>query len=127
MMRLTLAGFLLIFALLGVGATALFRHAPDNPVPDEHPIIAQLFNKPEAYAGRSVVVYGLVVESFLDAGFMLQDVSQRPLKIVGGNSIKASVGDQVIVTGIFHAGPEGPYISARSLIATQVLAGGGCC
>lgn len=125
MMRFTLAGFLLIVALLGT--TTLLWHAPTNSDRDEHPIIAQLFSKPEAYAGRSVVVYGLVVESLTGTVFMLQDVSQRPLKIVGGNNIKASVGDQVIVTGIFLTSPEGPYITARSLTATQVLAGGGCC
>jgi hypothetical protein len=125
MMRFTLAGFLLVLALLGT--TTLLWRAPNNSDQDEHPIIAQLFSKPESYAGRSVMVYGLVVESLSGTVFMLQDVSQRPLKIVGGNNIKASVGDQIIVTGIFLTSPEGPYISARSLIATQVLAGGGCC
>ena len=73
-----------------------------------------------------MVIYGLVVEAS-DSSFMLQDVSQHPLKIVGDDKIKAAVGDQVIVVGIFHPGPVAPYIAARSLIATQVLAGGGCC
>jgi hypothetical protein len=95
--------------------------------PDEHPIIAQLYSDPGRYADRSITIYGLVVEKGPDSTFQLQDVSQRPLKIVGNDELKAAVGDQLIVIGFFHAGPDGPYLAAKALIPTQVVAGGGCC
>jgi len=46
---------------------------------------------------------------------------------VGNGKLKAAVGDQLIVLGAFHAAADGPYIVAKSLIPTQVVAGGGCC
>jgi hypothetical protein len=95
--------------------------------PDEHPIIAQLYSDPGRYADRSITIYGLVVEEGPDSTFLLQDVSQRPLKIVGNDELKAAAGDQLIVIGFFHADPDGPYLAAKSLIPTQVVAGGGCC
>jgi hypothetical protein len=54
-------------------------------------------------------------------------VSQHPLRVVGSENLKAAVGDQLIVIGVLHTDAEGPYLSARKLIATQVVAGGGCC
>jgi hypothetical protein len=99
----------------------------DELRPDEHPIIAQLYSDPARYADRSITIYGLVVEKGPNSTFLLQDVSQRSLKIVGNDELKAAVGDQLIVTGFFHANPDGPYIAAKTLIPTQVVAGGGCC
>ena len=99
----------------------------DGQEADSHPIIAQLYHDPARYAGRRVVIYGLVVEQVSPAIFMLQDVSQRPLKIVGNERLTAKVGDQLIVVGLFHSAPDGPYLSAMSLIKTQVTGGGGCC
>jgi hypothetical protein len=99
----------------------------DELRPDEHPIIAQLYSDPARYADRSITIYGLVVEKGPNSMFLLQDVSQRSLKIVGNDELKAAVGDQLIVTGFFHANPDGPYIAAKTLIPTQVVAGGGCC
>ena len=60
------------------------------------------------------------------AVFMLQDVSLRPLKVVGSEHL-ASVGDQVTVIGTFQADHDPPYLAASALIPTRVLAGGGCC
>jgi hypothetical protein len=94
---------------------------------DEHPIIAQLYSDPARYADRSITIYGLVVEEGANSTFLLQDVSQRPLKIVGSDELKAAVGDQLLVTGLFHPNSDEPYIVAKTLIPTKVVAGGGCC
>jgi hypothetical protein len=99
----------------------------DAPPAEAYPIIAELYADPARFDGRSVTIYGLVIETFPNSVFMLQDVSQRPLKIVASEKLKAAVGDQLIVVGSFHSAPGGPHLSARSLIPTQVLAGGGCC
>jgi hypothetical protein len=99
----------------------------DEQQADEHPIIAQLYSDPARYADRSITIYGLVVEEGANSTFLLQDVSQRPLKIVGSDELKAAVGDQLIVTGFFHPNSDEPYIVAKTLIPTQVVAGGGCC
>src|SRR5262249_14665887 len=94
---------------------------------DEHPIIAQLYSDPGRYTDRSITIYGLVVEKGPNSTFLLQDVSQRPLKIVVNDESRTAVGDQLIVIGFFHADPDGPYVTAKALIPTQVVAGGGCC
>ena len=92
------------------------------------PIIAQLVAEPEKYADKLLMIYGLVVES-RSAGkvFMLQDVSQRPLKVVGRGRLKAAVGDQVTVIGRLKVNRGEPYVAAKTLIPTRVVAGGGCC
>jgi len=114
-------GFLLMF---DGGSRA---QSTDDLQSGGHPIIAQLYSDPGRYADRSITIYGLVVEKGPNSTFLLQDVSQRPLKILGNDKLKATVGDQLIVIGFFHAGPDGPYVVAKALIPTQVLAGGGCC
>lgn len=92
------------------------------------PIIAELFAKPKAFAGRRIAIYGLVIESNpTGTEFLLQDVSQRPLKIVGGKRLKAGAGDQLTVIGTFHASARSPYVAAELLIPTRVIGGGGCC
>jgi len=92
------------------------------------PIIAELFATPKAFAGRRIAIYGLVIESNLTGTeFLLQDVSQRPLKIVGGKRLKAAAGDQLTVVGTFHAFARSPYLAAELLIPTLVIGGGGCC
>ena len=99
--------------------------------PDEKPltpIIAQLVAEPEAFAGKAVTIYGLVIESRPSRKeFMLQDVSQHPLKIVGSEKLMAAVGDQLTVIGIFKWDGKSPYIAANLLIPTRVFGGGGCC
>jgi len=99
----------------------------DGPQADEYPIIAQLYADPARYANRSVMIYGVVIETGPGATFILQDVSQRPLSVVAYQKTKAAVGDQLIVLGFFHADANAPYLSAKALIPTQVVAGGGCC
>ena len=97
-----------------------------GPKADAYPIIAQLYADPGRYVGHTVMVYGLVIAKQSPSSFMLQDVSQHPLKIVGNATAKAAVGDQLIVVGMFHASGD-PYLAATSLIRAKVLAGGGCC
>lgn len=120
------ATLLMLGVLLGSFALGLqmAEGRPSRP----KPIIAELFATPTAFAGRLVEVYGLVIESSSDgAEFVLQDVSFRPLKIVGNKKLKAAVGDQVTVIGIFHGHARPLYIAAKRVISTRVTAGGGCC
>jgi hypothetical protein len=92
------------------------------------PIIAQLVAEPEAFAGKAVTIYGLVIESRPSGQeFMVQDVSQHPLKVVGSDKLMAAVGDQLTVVGIFQWDGKSPSIAANLLIPTRVLGGGGCC
>jgi hypothetical protein len=99
----------------------------NGPKADDYPIIAQLVNDPARYVGRTVMIYGLVIERPSRFDFMIQDVSQLPLKIVGGRKSNVTAGDQLIVVGVFRDAPGGPYIAATSLIRAKVLGGGGCC
>jgi hypothetical protein len=91
------------------------------------PIIAQMLSNPGAYANKPVTIYGLVIEKETDSIFILQDVSQRPLKVVGTHGVKASVGDQITIRGVLSKNSNGLYFTARSLTPTRVLGGGGCC
>ena len=54
------------------------------------PIIAQMLNDPGAYANKTVTIYGLVIQKKSNSVFILQDVSQQPLKVVGTHGVKAS-------------------------------------
>jgi len=123
-MRILLAG--LVFVLM-ITHHCLHAQTVDGPSADAHPIIAQLYDDPGKYANRTIMIYGLVIEAKPRSTFMLQDVSQHPLRVVGSENLKAAVGDQLIVIGVLHTDSEGPYLSARELIATRVVAGGGCC
>jgi hypothetical protein len=92
------------------------------------PIIAELYATPQDFAGRVVAVYGVVVESSpTGAEFLLQDVSQRPLKVIGSARLTATVGDQVTIIGRFNSDSRSPYLTALVLAPTRVLGGGGCC
>ena len=91
------------------------------------PIIAQMLNNPDAYTNKPVTIYGLVIEKKSDSVFFLQDVSQRPLKVVGTRGVKAAVGDQITIRGVLSKNRDGLYFTARSLTPTRVLGGGGCC
>jgi hypothetical protein len=117
----------LLLALLFAGAGALIFALRETPTSADRtvvrPIIAQLFANPEAFAGKKVEVYGLVIESDAKTEFLLQDVSQRPLRVLGN----ASVGDQVTVLGTVQTGAMTIHLSAESLKSTKVLGGGGCC
>ena len=91
------------------------------------PIIAQMLSNPAAYANKPVMIYGLVIEKESNSVFILQDVSQQPLKVVGTRGVKAAVGDQVTIRGVLSKNRNGLYFTARSLTPTRVLGGGGCC
>jgi hypothetical protein len=91
------------------------------------PIISHLFATPSAFAGRLVAVYGLVIEAPSVDEFLLQDVSQRPLRIVVGAGRGAKPGEQLTVIGTVRTDARGPYIAASKVIPTRVTGGGGCC
>ena len=94
----------------------------------DKPIIANLFGDSQRYDGRPVTIYGLVIET-AKAGkeFMLQDVSQMPLRVIRKDKFRAFVGDQMLVHGVFFANGGEPYFEARQIFYTKVLGGGGCC
>lgn len=94
----------------------------------DKPIIAHILADQDAYNGKSVTIYGLVVE-VLDGGraFMLQDVSQMPLEIVTPKGEVVFLGDQVLVKGFFDAGENEPRLRATDMEEAVVLRGGGCC
>lgn len=112
--------------MLGAGSAA-DAQLLNGPTADAYPIIAQLYGDPDHYAGRTVMIYGLVVGQQSPSTFMLQDVSAHPLKIVGNAKLKAAIGDQLIVVGVFHKSSTGPFVAATSLVHAKVLGGGGCC
>jgi hypothetical protein len=115
-----------LLAVVAACAIALAA-ASSNFYPEQQsiqkPIIAQLYADPTSFSGRTVEVYGLVVESNAKNEFLLQDVSQRSLRVVGS----AAIGDQVTVVGRFHASAQSIYLTAERLIPTKVTGGGGCC
>ncbi len=94
----------------------------------DKPIIAYLVADSEAYDGRSVVIYGLVIETIgMGRVFMLQDVSQMPLRIIRTDGLPTMVGDQMLVHGVFMRNRGDPYLEASKITATTVVNGGGCC
>jgi hypothetical protein len=99
----------------------------DAPQADGYPIIAELYSDPIRHADKSVLIYGLVIEIDSGSTFLLQDVSQHPLRIVAAPDMRVAVGDQLMVFGSFHADGQEPFVLAKALIPTQVVAGGGCC
>lgn len=122
-----LAAIALQFALALAPATAP-THAAQSDQSSLTPIIAELFAQPSAFAGKSITIYGLVVEADRSrTRFMLQDVSQQPLRIIGNEQLKAKIGDQLIVIGTLRVSGKEIYVVARALMATHVLGGGGCC
>jgi hypothetical protein len=118
--------FAAALVLLWQGITGEASAGPDQD--SLTPIIAQVVAEPEAFAGKLVSIYGLVIESQASGReFMLQDVSQQPLKVVGSEKLVAAVGDQLTVIGIFKWDGRSPYVAASMLIPTRVFGGGGCC
>jgi hypothetical protein len=123
MKRAAIAALAIVVA---VGAAALALRQPQSEVLT--PIVAHLFADPDAFAGKTVSIYGMIVESEARGEtFILQDVSQRPLRIVGSPSLTAKVGDQLTVIGTFRVERGSAFVAAQSLIPTRVLGGGGCC
>jgi len=89
------------------------------------PLIAELVATPEAFSGKTVTIYGLVVAVPEGGGsFMLQDVSQKPLRILTGKGMAVKVGDQVLVRGVFKVDGRQQYISAERIEPTKVTGGG---
>ena len=112
----------LAFGPAGHGAIATAPPAP------ERPIIAELFWDVEGFRGRQVVVYGLVIET-ADAGrvFMLQDVSQMPLRVEVTDGTTVWNGEQLLVEGLVVQSDGEPTLKATRIVPTKVLGGGGCC
>src|SRR5690348_394929 len=75
------------------------------------PIIAQMLSDPAAYLNKQVTIYGLVIAKQSDSVFILQDVSQRPLKVVGTRGVKATVGDQITIGGVLSRGRKDLYFT----------------
>ena len=115
------AAILVTFSVL-LGSVPANAQAAERVAKLSRPIIAELFAKPKAFAGRRIAIYGLVIESN-PAGteFLLQDVSQRPLKIIGGKRLKAAAGDQLTVIGTFNGHASLPFLVAKKLIPTIVI------
>ncbi len=116
-LRIAVAGLVIVAAAFA-GSELLSRFDTEP----EKPIIAQLYAKPQDFIGRKIEIYGLVIESSADS-FLLQDVSQRPLKVRGS----AKAGDQLTVVGTLRSEANSIIVIAESLRATKVVAGGGCC
>ena len=122
------AAAILVTLSVLLGSVPANAQAAERVTKISRPIIAELFAKPKAYAGRRVEIYGLVIESNLTGTeFLLQDVSQRPLKIIGTKRLKAAAGDQLTVIGTIRRHAGFPYLVAKQLIPTVVIGGGGCC
>ncbi|MDH3670501.1 MAG: hypothetical protein OES46_04985 [Gammaproteobacteria bacterium] len=119
-----LSTFITLVLVLFATLTSLSQAVHDET---DRPIIANLLADPIDFDGKGVVIYGLVIKAFSDGRiFLLQDVSQMPLKVIGDNGINAKVGDQLLVHGVFRH-DEQPYLRASRIIPTKVLGGGGCC
>jgi len=121
--------FVVFFLLAAVGITqssTVIAQSANEPKADAYPIASELFGEPGLYAGKSIVIYGLVIEVSPKGFFFLQDVSQHPIKIVLQGQAKPKIGDQVLVSGIFKSSPV-PHVRAKSIVRTKVLGGGGCC
>ena len=99
----------------------------DSPLP-ERPIIAELFSDGEKFYGQEVVVYGLVIATG-DAGrvFLLQDVSQMPLRVVVPGGATDWLGEQVLVEGVVASSGGEVILKSTRIVPTKVLGGGGCC
>ncbi len=124
---LRMGAMLVTFSVI-LGSMPANAQVADRVAKLPRPIIAELFAKPMAFSGRRIAIYGLVIESNpTGTEFLLQDVSQRPLKIIGGRRLKATAGDQLTVVGIFHRHASSPFLVAKELIPTVVIGGGGCC
>ena len=119
----------LLLALTAAAAVAFSGAAlAGGSQEQDKPIVAQLMYDARGYDGAVVTIYGLVIEA-QDGGriFLLQDVSQVPLRVHGREGIRVKVGDQLLISGTFHANDGDPYLEARLLVPTKVLGGGGCC
>ncbi|HTZ35193.1 MAG TPA: hypothetical protein VMB84_04150 [Stellaceae bacterium] len=118
----------LVVALAVLATTSAASPAAESARRLPTPIIAELYATPAAFVGKSVRIYGLVIDADPSRGeFVLQDVSQHPLRIVGNRKLKAAPGDQLIVIGRLRMAGNQPYLAAQAVLPTQVLGGGGCC
>jgi len=92
------------------------------------PIVADLVADPDSYFGKPVIIYGQVIKSDFSAGFfMLEDVSQHPLRIDARDLPPVRVGDQLLVVGTLERTKAGLSLLGKHLRPVRVLAGGGCC
>jgi hypothetical protein len=113
-----------VLALAACGAKATL---PTSLEP-EKPIAAHVFAAPADYVGKRIEIYGLVVETRRGGReFLLQDVSQMPLKVVRSDGMPTFPGDQVLVEGTVFLEGGRPTLAASRVRDTRVLGGGGCC
>ena len=94
----------------------------------EKPIAAEIFAAPRDFAGKRVEIYGLVIDTWRGGReFLLQDVSQMPLRVLRSDGMPTFAGDQVLVEGTLVVEDGRPVLAASRITATKVLGGGGCC
>lgn len=94
---------------------------------DPYPIIAQIFSEPSRFATGRVSIYGIVTEVLSPTEFVLQDVSQRPLRVTLSSPRRVREGDQIAIAGAVAVRAGEPLFMANILVPTRVLGGGGCC
>jgi hypothetical protein len=115
----------LVLALIYVWG---YAHSTTVPKIRSHPIVADLVANPDAYLGQPIIIYGLVIEADLaHHTFMLQDVSQHPLRVDAHELPPVLAGAQVQVDGKLERSQGKLVLFGESLKPVQVLAGGGCC
>jgi len=91
-------------------------------------IVAQSVADPGTYVGARIEIYGLVIQSDLTAReLLLEDVSQRPLRVDTHNLSPIGTGDQVEIQGVVQQDADGLVLIGESFKRVQVVAGGGCC
>ncbi len=94
---------------------------------EQTPIIAEIFADPSRYSTRATSIYGLVIELTSRDEFLLQDISQHPLRVRVTSGQSVSVGDQVSILGVVETDHGEPVFKATMVLPTKVLGGGGCC
>jgi hypothetical protein len=117
---------ILALAMLGSVTAAAEDRAVEHLAPGATPIIAEVFGSPEKFVGRSVAIYGLVIESRGER-FLLQDVSEMPLVVVSPRDERITAGSQLMVYGKVRRAHGQLELASERVEPVRVLAGGGCC
>lgn len=121
-------GAIIRIVVLGLAWGWSVMHSGAVPKQPSRPIVAEMVADPDAYIGTHVIIYGLVLESDLASrSFMLQDVSQHPIKVDGRNLPPIAAGDQVQIEGVLQRNASALVLRAEAITPVRVLAGGGCC
>jgi hypothetical protein len=124
----TLLGAVIRILVLGLAWGWGVLHSAAVPKQPSRPIVAELYANPDAFIGAHIIIYGLVIQSDIGTrSFMLQDVSQHPLRIDAHDLPPIAAGEQVQLEGILERSANNLVFHAEELKRVKVLAGGGCC